>query len=121
MSCILLVEDDYTVSALIQEVLEDEGYSVYTASDEHHVLELLASIKIDLIITDLAMPQFDGVAFCHALRANLATAHIPILVCSGRPESLFTDQRTYTAFLTKPFALDEFLHLVAQHILPNIE
>lgn len=121
MGCILLVEDDQTLNRLIQEVLEDEGYSVHTTVDTQQALEILATIQVDLVITDLVLPQLDGIDLCRALSANLATAHIPVIICSGRPESLIADQCIYAAFLSKPFDLDQLLQLVALHILPTTD
>lgn len=78
---ILLVEDEELLRAGVQEMLEIQGYKVITAPDGQQALASLAAEAIDLIITDLVMPQLNGIDFVQRLR----TQHpdVPVIVVSG--------------------------------------
>jgi len=58
---ILVVDDDFSIRYLMTKILIDRGYSVYTAKDGVSALKVLNSEKCDVIITDIKMPNMDGI------------------------------------------------------------
>jgi diguanylate cyclase (GGDEF)-like protein len=107
---ILVVDDDPNVGLLVSAVLKKYDYSVTPLSSGEQALELLRTLKPDLILLDLRMPGMDGYALCRKIRDNRATADIPIIILSGVSE---VDARVNTIelgaddFITKPFDMRE--------------
>ena len=79
---ILVVEDDSPLNRLICKVLEKNGYEPIAAYDGNEALNILEDTYIDLIITDLMMPQMDGFDLTKALRES--GYQLPILVGTAR-------------------------------------
>jgi len=74
--------------------LEDRGFEVKTATNGQEALEALRRVKPDLIITDLQMPKMSGGELIAAVRAEKATAKIPIVVVSSQKNgAVESDQR----------------------------
>lgn len=80
---ILLLEDNNLIQQLLQHVLEAEGYDVVVADDGLKGLEILQSVKPQVIITDLAMPAMRGDSFIESLRTHQEWRTIPVLVVSA--------------------------------------
>ena len=82
---VLIVEDSYTVRALQRSILEAAGYRVETARDGREGLERVASDdEIDLVITDLEMPEMDGLELTKAIRARTERSSLPVVVVTSR-------------------------------------
>ncbi len=111
MSKILIVDDDPYIRELIKVFLISEGFAVVEASDGAEALTMLDTIKADLVILDIMMPNMDGWQLCHELRENY---DIPLLMLTAKAEmsqkikgfDLGTDD-----YLVKPF---DPLELVAR-------
>ncbi|WP_230946400.1 response regulator [Burkholderia vietnamiensis] len=83
---ILVVDDDARILALLRVVLEAKGYRVLIALDGEVAASVTSAEHPDLIVTDWMMPVLDGVAFCRRLKANTATARIPVvMLTAGMP------------------------------------
>lgn len=80
---VIVVEDTYDDIQLATIILEHDGIEVYVAHDGKECLQLLESVQPTLIVTDLAMPEMDGWQMLNALRANPATADIPVVAVSA--------------------------------------
>jgi two-component system chemotaxis sensor kinase CheA len=82
---ILVVEDSFTVRELQRSILEAAGYSVATAHDGRDALAVLdRDAAISLVITDLEMPELDGIGLTQAIRADTARSALPVVVVSSR-------------------------------------
>jgi CheY-like chemotaxis protein len=81
---ILVVDDALTVRELQRTILERAGYEVLVAVDGLDALDQLEREKVDLILTDVEMPQLDGLSLCRQLRANATTANLPIVILTSR-------------------------------------
>lgn len=111
--CILIVEDNNDMCLFIQETLSQE-YSVIIAQNGVEALEIIrkADQGIDLIVTDLMMPQMDGFNLIKQLKEKPNTVNIPILVLTAmQEESVKVEvlESGVNDFLTKPFAVQELL------------
>ncbi|HET7427146.1 MAG TPA: response regulator [Gemmatimonadales bacterium] len=114
---VLLVEDDLSVRSVVMRELMSRGYDVSEASDGKSALERArATPPIDIVITDLAMPQMDGLELARQLEISHPT--LPILFISGHPDDQSMQiVRSGRPFLQKPFTgeelvtrLEELLH-----------
>jgi two-component system chemotaxis sensor kinase CheA len=81
---ILVVEDSFTVRELQRGILEAAGYRVATARDGREALDVLArDDEIELVITDIEMPELDGFALTEAIRSDPARSSLPIVVVTS--------------------------------------
>jgi two-component system, OmpR family, response regulator len=79
--CLLVVDDDREIRALLSSLLTRRGYKVVTVGEEHEMRRALAASRIDLVILDLMLPGKDGLAICRELRA---TKSVPIIMLTAR-------------------------------------
>ncbi len=107
---VLVVDDEKALLALVQDVLEDEGFEVLTASEGAEALELAQKTCPDLIITDLMMPKMTGRMLCKKLDSLPTTSAIPIILMTAVYDAEADDH--FDAVVAKPFHLDDFLDCV---------
>jgi two-component system, chemotaxis family, sensor kinase CheA len=82
---VLVVEDSFTVRELQRSILEAAGYPVVTARDGRDALAALdRDTQIALVITDLEMPELDGLGLTRAIRADAARSSLPVVVVTSR-------------------------------------
>ena len=106
---ILVVDDEPQLTRVLRTGLKSRGYDVRAAADGLAGFEAFNDWHPDLVITDLAMPNVDGLELCRRLRA---VSQVPIIVLSAKGE-----EKTKVAaldlgaddFVTKPFGIDELL------------
>ncbi|HLU94380.1 MAG TPA: response regulator, partial [Membranihabitans sp.] len=102
---ILIVEDHTDMRRFIGQSLS-EKYSVSQAANGREGLEKARESIPDLVITDLMMPQMDGMDFCHHLKSDVHTSHIPVIILTAKASSDDKIDGLETgadSFLTKPF------------------
>ncbi len=78
--CILIVDDSRTIRMMARTALEGRGYDVLEASNGVVALSVLARQVPDLLLTDINMPEMDGIALIREVRAQPGLARLPILV-----------------------------------------
>jgi two-component system, chemotaxis family, sensor kinase CheA len=82
---ILVVEDAFTVRELQRSILEAAGYPIVTARNGRDALSALdRDSEIALVVTDVEMPELDGIALTRAIRANAARASLPVVIVTSR-------------------------------------
>ena len=114
MAVVLVVDDEFGIAKLLEEVLEDEGYHVLVASNGRQALERAAEEPPTVVLTDYMMPVMDGAALIEAMAANTALANVPIVMMSSVPEAIIAERCSgYTAFVRKPFNIFDLIDLVA--------
>jgi putative two-component system response regulator len=86
MTKILLVEDDALLLEVMRSILESEAYEVFPASNGKQALDVFMSIKPDLVISDIMMPEMDGYELLEAIRATPYGVTVPFLFLSARTE-----------------------------------
>jgi PAS domain S-box-containing protein len=106
---ILIVDDQPTNIALLEEMLVQAGYThVSSTMDPHEVYALHRRNDYDLILLDLQMPGMDGFQVIEALKANERDAYLPVLVITAQPaHKLRALQAGAKDFISKPFDLVE--------------
>ena len=118
-SNILVVDDDIGILQAIRITLEDEGYHVATAENGLVALEKVAITRPSLILLDMMMPKMDGVTFAHELTRSGRRGNLPIIVLTaGGRASQRAREIDATAYVLKPFDIDELLAVVAKYIPP---
>jgi len=116
---ILIIEDDASVRTLLVHVLEEAGYHVYEAANGREGLHRFDREPVDLVLTDLEMPEINGLDVIRAL--TRVRVDVKIIAMSG----LSSEERQVAKLLgarqtlSKPIDLQELLHTVqheSQHI-----
>ena len=103
---VLIVDDSETLRAILDFVLEEAGCSVLVGTDGIDAQQYLDGRHLDLIITDLHMPNLDGIGFIRVVRAMDAYAQTPILFLTTDTHSIKkTEARLAgaTGWIVKPF------------------
>jgi len=102
---ILVVEDNIDIRSYICEHLE-AIYSVLVADNGQQALEIIEENDISLIISDVMMPVMDGIEFCNAVKNNIETSHIPLILLTARTaeEHIIEGYRSQADdYISKPF------------------
>ena len=118
-ACILVIDDEPLVVALMTDILGLEGYEVETAENGREALEKIAARSYDVIVSDLRMPELDGVGLYRALEQRHPSLLPRLAFVSGTtepPEYASFLQRTGATVLSKPFALTD-VHQLVQGLL----
>jgi two-component system, cell cycle response regulator len=122
---VLIVDDDPSTLRLLGRYLTDAGYNVLTAESSEKALEIQRSGNPQMVITDLVMPQMDGLELCRRLRPQEGAGFIYIIVLTARSEkSVLVEALDAGAddFLTKPFGREELLaHVRAGERIVRLE
>jgi DNA-binding response OmpR family regulator len=114
---VLVVEDDPSVRELLEDVLRDEGYQVVVAHDGVTALQVITTLKVDLISLDLDLPGLSGSELLQVLRArNIATP--PVIVVTSHTPVERALKEIADAVLGKPFDIDDLLAEVIR-LLPR--
>jgi CheY-like chemotaxis protein len=118
VASILLVDDDEQFRAMLTEVLTDAGYQVQQASNGKQALKLYASLPTDLVITDLVMPEKEGLEMIQELKQLYVNARI-IAVSGGMRGGTQNYLKMAKALgahrvLAKPFSHREILEAVSE-------
>jgi two-component system, OmpR family, KDP operon response regulator KdpE len=106
---ILVVDDEGQILRVLRRGLEAKGYEVATAPDALTALDILNSTTIDLLITDLRMPEVDGIELCARVRKS---HRLPIVVLSVKGDEATKVEALDAGaddYITKPFGMDELL------------
>ncbi|MCY7409339.1 MAG: response regulator transcription factor [Chitinophagales bacterium] len=124
---ILLVEDDSNLSFVIKDNLERKEYQVSSCKDGLEALNLFAKQSFDILITDVMMPNMDGMVVVEKIRSK--NQQIPIIFISAK--SLLNDKLAAFKiggddYLIKPFSMDELIFkievfLKRSQTIPNVE
>jgi two-component system, OmpR family, KDP operon response regulator KdpE len=116
---ILVVDDEAQITRVLRTSLSTHGYDIRVANDGETALEIVKDWTPDLVITDLAMPNMDGLELCRRLRTK---TQAPIIVLSVRGEER-TKVKALDAgaddYVTKPFGMEELLARVRANLRRN--
>jgi len=106
-SKILIVDDEPQITRVLRTSLSTQGYTIRVAGNGVQGLEIAHEWKPDLVITDLAMPEMDGVELCRELRT---VSQVPIIVLSVRNQDRMKIEALDAGaddYVTKPFSIQE--------------
>jgi two-component system chemotaxis response regulator CheY len=110
---VLIVEDDESIRRVIADVLQDRGFRVQVAANGAEALDVLDTVKPDVMVLDLLMPVMHGWDFMETYPQKTGGQAIPIVVVSVNPAL----PRSFTRLgvreiVAKPFNVDRLLHAV---------
>ncbi|HEX9402633.1 MAG TPA: sigma-54 dependent transcriptional regulator [Anaeromyxobacter sp.] len=115
MSRVLVVDDEPKLAKVVAQMLELDGHDVARAGSGREALALLATRAFDVVVTDLRMPEVDGLAVLAAARATEAAPEVVLMTAYGTAESAVAAMKAGAAdYVTKPFSMDELRLRVAR-------
>ncbi|WP_300701741.1 two-component regulator propeller domain-containing protein [Bacteroides sp.] len=115
---LLIVEDNEDLLQLMVKLLGTE-YEIYTATNGKEALEVIEQEEIDLIVSDVMMPEMDGIELCQYIKNNIDTSHIPIILLTAKnkeEDRVEAYESGADGFISKPFNLS-VLHARISNLL----
>lgn len=112
---ILAVDDSKTMRDMVNFTLKNAGYDVVEAEDGLKALSAVEGNKVDLVITDINMPNMDGVSLVRALRAKPEFKSTPILILTtegGEEKKAAGREAGATGWIVKPFSPEKLIAVV---------
>jgi len=119
---ILIIEDNPEMRHFIRNELKRE-YKVLEAKDGIEGLEIARKFSPDLIISDIMMPEMDGIEFCKTIKSDITTSHIPVILLTAKtdtPTKYEGIEMGADDFIQKPFEM-EYLVLRIKNLLKSRE
>lgn len=124
MALVLIVDDSRTVRASVEYTLKRQNIEVASAEDGKDGLDVLRSLnekgkKPDMIISDINMPNMNGIEFIKNVKANSIFRFIPILVLTTESQSLMKERGKKAGaagWLVKPFKPEQLISVVKKFI-----
>lgn len=105
---ILVVEDNDDFRGFVSDCLS-QNYQVASASNGHEALEWMQSHDVDMVVTDVMMPEMDGMQLCHAIKTDVNLSHIPVIMLTAKTadEYVLTGYREGADdYISKPFNVE---------------
>ena len=119
MKNILIVDDSESIRELVSLTLVAAGYKVDKGSDGLEAIKLLDGREINLVITDLNMPNMDGIQLIREIRKKNEYATIPILLLTTESQASKKEEAKSagaTGWIVKPFVQEKLLEVVKKII-----
>ena len=116
---ILVVDDEKSIRDLLCEAIECDGYRCLTAGDGKEALTVLEDERVDVVITDIMMPQMDGWELLQSLKLDSQVRNIPIIVCSAWDDPDLSRTLGAAAFLKKPITQKMLLDAITRLLPPE--
>jgi DNA-binding response OmpR family regulator len=107
---VLVVDDERPIVDLLQDLLQEQGYTVRRAYDGITALQLIERELPDLVVTDVMMPRLDGLALFNEIRTRTST--LPVILMSAA----VTPRKIDATFVPKPFDIDTLLDIVDEKL-----
>ncbi len=116
---ILIMDDDLAMQTVLEIALREAGYQVVLANDGQEGIDKIRAIKPNLVVSDIMMPQMDGVEAFHLIKEELQDDGIPIFIMTALNRTpWFADMEADGAvIIQKPFEVDQFVRLVNDMLL----
>jgi len=117
MATILIVEDEPKMLRLLELNLADDGYTTRTASTAENGLKILASDKIDLVLSDVKLPGMNGLEFLQAVKRANAAVPVVMMTAYGTVENAVEAMKDGASdFVLKPFSIEEIKLIVRKEL-----
>ncbi|MCE5335420.1 MAG: response regulator [Desulfobacteraceae bacterium] len=121
---ILVVDDSVTTRHLVQKSLLAAGFYVLTAENGAKALKILHNQSVDLILSDLNMPELDGIGLCRQVHASPELGRIPFIIMSSNGDRATMRkllQFGATSYLVKPFNIDQLVVMAEQFLSDHFQ
>ncbi|RMG20064.1 MAG: response regulator [Deltaproteobacteria bacterium] len=116
---ILVADDDEEILAFLSRALERHDYEVLRATTGKQALELIRTLRPQLVVLDVLVPGFDGIATCRAIRADAELADVPVIFISALDRQQLHDVANEAGandYLQKPVGLSDLFNVVGMYL-----
>ena len=110
---IMVVEDEPDIQELLENFLQEAGYTVATANDGMEALALFSQEQFDLILLDILLPKIDGFSVCECIRRQSQVPIIMLTALSGEEEQIRGLDLLVDDYITKPFSVPVLIRKIA--------
>jgi len=120
MQSVLVVDDSPSIRTLVDHVLASAGFDIILAEDGMEALNYARENTVDLVLTDINMPNLDGIGLIKELRAMPSYKYVPLLVLtteSGSEKKMEGKSAGATGWIVKPFDPEQLVAIVKK-VLP---
>ena len=123
---ILLVDDDFSSRALIRKILEMRNYLIVEAANGLYAIEVLKRQHIDLVITDILMPEMNGYELSQKIYDDFKPLKVIVMTAGGRVGSAdyvksLCIKEFFDAILTKPFKPDKMIYTIESALREEVK
>ncbi len=119
---ILIVEDEVGILQFLQQGLEEEGYTIETATDGEKAIEMLTNKSFDLVLLDWMLPKLTGLEVCKEYRLQNKTSPIIFLTAKDTvQETIEGLQAGANDYIKKPFSFDELVERIKIHFRNSVK
>jgi len=115
----LIVDDSASMRQLVAFTIKDAGYDVLLAENGKDALEKMSKTKIDMVITDLNMPEMDGITFIRELRGKVDFKFIPIVMLTTESQEAKKQEGRAagaSGWIVKPFSPSQLMDVVKKFV-----
>jgi two-component system, OmpR family, response regulator MtrA len=112
---VLVADDEEDILRLVTMIIERSGHQVRPVRNGAEALEAIRDVRPDLVVLDISMPEVDGLEVLRLLRADEATAELPVLLLSAQAQEADVKRGFDTgasAYVKKPFSPQELAQRV---------
>lgn len=117
---VLVIDDEVAFCDVVCEILNSAGYKSLQAHNAKQAWDVLERVELDIIISDVMMPDTDGLTFIRRLRAEPRWSDLPIIVASAKATAAdrqMAIEAGANGYLVKPFSSDELEAVVSETLL----
>jgi two-component system KDP operon response regulator KdpE len=118
---ILVVDDEAQIVRVLRAALQSNGYEIFTASNGAEALQVFLEVNPSLVLTDLAMPEMDGIELTREIRQRALTPVIVVSVRNQENEKIRALDEGADDYITKPFGIQELLARVRVQLRRGLE
>ena len=114
---ILVVDDELLIRDLLYDFFQQQGWNISVAENGERALEILKARKVDLVLTDIKMPQIDGLSLTIQVRAKYP--EMPVVLMTGYPsvETAVEGIRAKVSdYIIKPFNINKLFKSLKSHL-----
>jgi len=115
---ILVVDDESEIRDSLAELLQTVGYETVSANSAKQAFAMLSTASIDLVLTDIRMPEVNGFALKKMIKESENFKDIPVIFMSGYSPDI---DRAPSVVMTKPFNFDDLLSVIDLTLMPESE
>ena len=115
----LIVDDSASMRQLVAFTIKDAGYDVLLAENGKDALEKISRAKVDMVITDLNMPEMDGITFIRELRGKADYKFIPIIMLTTESQDVKKQEGRAagaSGWIVKPFSPSQLMDVVKKFV-----
>ena len=116
---LLLVDDSHELTSFLKESLEKSFKKILVASNGAQAWDLIQKHPLDIIVSDVMMPEMDGYELCRHIKSDINYSHLPVILLTAKNEER-NEQQGYKmgadAFLSKPFDVDTLFEIIKNNL-----